>query len=138
VKVRFADSDPCGLAHMLGGLIQQNLDRDPGLERLLDGSVVAIAAPDAEVAVTIRLNPDLVVVSNGVATDAQVVVTASSERLLGLASAPLRFGLPDAFSRKGREVLGDVLTRRVRIDGLIRNPHRLSRLTRILSVHERG
>jgi hypothetical protein len=138
VKVRFADSDPCGLAHMLGGLIQQNLDRDPGLERLLDGSVVAIAAPDAEVAVTIRLNPDIVVVSNGVATDAQVVVTASSERLLGLASAPLRFGLPDAFSRKGREVLGDVLTRRVRIDGLIRNPHRLSRLTRILSVHERG
>ncbi|MDP9330427.1 MAG: hypothetical protein M3P11_07320 [Actinomycetota bacterium] len=138
MKVRFADSDPCGLAHMLGGLIQQNLDRDPGLERLLDGSVVAIAAPDAEVAVTIRLNPDIVVVSNGVAADAQVVVTASSERLLGLASAPLRFGLPDAFSRQGREVLGDVLTRRVRIESLIRNPRRLSRFTRILSVYERG
>jgi hypothetical protein len=138
VRVEFADSEPSGLAHMLGGLIQQTLDRDPELARHLDGSVVAIEAPDAEVAVTIRLNPDIVVVSNGVAADAHVVITASSERLLGLASAPLRFGLPDALSRKGREVLGNVLTGRVRIDGVVRNPRRLSRLTRILSVHERG
>jgi hypothetical protein len=138
VRVEFADSEPSGMAHMLGGLIQQNLDRDPGLARHLDDSVVAIEAPDAEVAVTIRLNPDIVVVSDGVAADAQVVITATSERLLGLASAPLRFGLPDAFSREGREVLRNVLTGRVRIEGLVRNPRRLSRLTRILSVHERG
>jgi hypothetical protein len=137
VRVESADSEPNGLAHMLGGLIQQNLDRDPNLARYLDGSVVAIEASDAAVAVTIRLNPDIVVVSNGVAADAQVIVTASSERLLGLASAPLRFGLPDAFSRHGRVVLGDVVARRVRMAGMVRYPRRLSRLTRILSVHER-
>ena len=57
MRVRFVDGEPSGLALMVGGLIQQNLDRDPGRARHLDGSVVAIVAPDADVAVSIQLGP---------------------------------------------------------------------------------
>lgn len=136
-SVEFADAEPTGLALLIGGLIRQNLDRDPARERHLDGSVVTIVAPDAEVAVTLRLDPGLVVVSDGVSDDSQVVVTASSDRLLQITASPLRFGLPDALSAGGREVLSGVLSRRVRIKGLLRSPQRLARITQLLSVHER-
>jgi hypothetical protein len=135
--VVYADAEPSGLARMIGGLIQQNLDRDSGRERLLDGSVVTIVAPDAEVAVTLRLDPGLVIVSDGVNDDSQVIVTANSDRLLQITSSPLRFGLPDALSAGGREVLSGLLSRRVRIKGLLRSPQRLARITQLLSVHER-
>ena len=135
--MEFADAEPSGLALMIGGLIQQNLERDPGRERHLDGTVVTIVAPDAEVAVTVRLDPDLVLVTDGVSDDSQVVVTASSDRLLQITASPLRFGLPDALSTGGREVLGGVLSRQVKIKGLLRSPQRLARITQLLSVHER-
>ena len=122
---------------MIGGLIQQNLDRDPGRARYLDGSVVTIVAPDAEVAVTLRLDPGHIMVSDGVDAESQVVVTANSDRLLQITASPLRLGLPDALSQGGREVLGGVLSRQVRIKGLLRSPRRLARVTRLLSVYER-
>jgi hypothetical protein len=121
---------------MIGGLIEQNLEREPGREALLDGGVVAVSAPDAEVAVTVRMGPGDVVVSNGVEPDAQVVITADSSLLLGMTASPLRMGLPDAFTRQGRAVLGDVLSRRVRIRGLLSHPRRLAGFTRLLSVYE--
>jgi hypothetical protein len=82
------------------------------------------------------MGPDVVVVSDDVRPDAHLVVRANSDRLLHMTSSPLRFGVPDALSRHGREVLGHVLSGRVRIEGLMRSPHRLARLTRLLSVHE--
>ena len=136
MRVRFADEEPSGLALMVAGLIQQNLERDPERARHLDGSVVAIVAPDADVAVSIQMGPDAIEIAGGIRPDAHIVVTASSDRLLHMTSSPLRFGLPDALSRHGREVLAHVLSRRVKIEGLVRSPHRLARLTRLLSVHE--
>jgi hypothetical protein len=135
-SVHYTDTDPSGLALMIGGLIGQNLDRDPSRARYLDGSLVAIVASDAEVSVTVRLDPDLVLVTDGVDDRSQVVVQASSDLLLQITSSPLRFGLPDALTKGGREVLGDVLSRRVKIKGLLRNPQRLARFTRLLSVND--
>jgi hypothetical protein len=121
---------------MIGGLIEQNLERDPSRQALLNGAVVAISAPDAEVAVTVRMGRGDVVVSDGVKPEAKVVITADSSLLLAMTASPLRFGLPDAFTKQGRAVLGDVLARRVRIRGLIGHPRILAGLTRLLSVHE--
>jgi hypothetical protein len=121
---------------MIGGLIEQNLEREPSRQNLLKGAVVAVSAPDADVAVTIRMGPGEVVVSDGVKPDARVVVTADSSLLLRMTASPLRIGLPDAFTRQGRAVLGDVLARRVRIRGLVRHPGNLASFTRLLSVYE--
>ena len=132
--VAYEDAEPSGLALMLGGLIEQNLARDPGRRRLLRSSVVAIEARDAEVSVTIMLAPGGALIGGGFDRGAHVRIRTDSARLLALATAPLRFGLPDPFSRAGREVVRDIAARRIEVAGMISHPRRLARLTMLLSA----
>ena len=134
MTVGYADQEPNGLASVVGDLIEQNLAMDPERLRLLRPAVATIAAPDAEVSITIVFTYGQVRIADGWAARAHVGITADSHRLLALISAPQRFGLPDAFDPRGRAVLLDVLTRRVRIRGLIAHPRRLARLSSLLSV----
>jgi hypothetical protein len=134
VTVVYGTDEPSGLASMVGGLIDQNLEREPTRLRLLRSSTATITVPDAGVAITVRVGPGEVEVRDGADPDAQVAITADSDRLLALTSAPLRFGLPDVLDPRGRAVLGDLLSRRVRIRGLLTHPRRLARLSSLLSV----
>jgi hypothetical protein len=134
VSVAYLDDEPSGLATMVGGLIDQNLERDPARRRLLRPALVTITVPDAGVAITLRLERGNVEIRDGADASAHVAIVADSERLMALTSVPLRIGLPDALDRRGRAVLGDVLARRVRIRGLVRHPRRLARLSSLLSV----
>ena len=134
MTVVYGSDEPSGLASMVGGLIDQNLDRDPSRLRLLRPSSATITVPDAGVAITVRTGPGEVEVRDGADPDTHLAITADSERLLALTSAPLRFGLPDVFDARGRAVLGDVLSGRVRIRGLLTHPRRLARLSSLLSV----
>jgi hypothetical protein len=123
-----------GLAEILSDLIEQNLTRDPARSRLLRRSVVSIAAIDAEVGVTLRIGRGRVAIVDGLDDAAQIGITATSADLLALTDVPLRLGLPDPFHTEGRRVLGDVLSGRVRIRGMMSHPRRLARLTMLLSV----
>ena len=134
MTVVYRGEEPSGLASMVGGLIDQNLERDPSRLRLLRPSSATITVPDAGVAITVRTRPGEVEIRDGVDPGAQLAITADSERLLSLTSAPLRFGLPDVFDARGRAVLRDVLSGRVRIRGLLTHPRRLARLSSLLSV----
>jgi hypothetical protein len=134
VTVVYGSDEHSGLASMVGGLIDQNIERDPSRLRLLRTSAATITVPDAGVAITVRTGPGRVEVLDGADPDAPIAVTADSERLLALTSAPLRFGLPDVFDPRGRAVLCDVLSGRVRIRGLLSHPRRLARLSSLLSV----
>ena len=55
---------------------------------------------DAEVAVTISITPSMVTIAEGVDRPPPCASRASSDRLLALVSAPLRFGLPDVVRRR--------------------------------------
>jgi hypothetical protein len=135
VSAILEDTEPNGLASMLAGLIEANLERHPARRSLLRDGVFDMSAPDADVAATIETRAGSVRVRNGVHPGgAHISVEASSADLLLLASVPLRAGFPDAFTRDGRTVLRHVLERRIRIRGLLRHPGRLSRLARLLSV----
>jgi hypothetical protein len=134
-QVRFVDAEPNGLASMVGGLIEQNLARDRSRARLLTGGAATLVARDAGVQVTLTLGPREVVVANGADPAADLVVTAASSRLLALAGAPLRLGLPDGLTAEGRAVLRDLAAGRVRIEGLGTHPGLLRRLTMLLSAH---
>lgn len=134
--VELDGDDPSGLAELLAGLLEQNLAREPARAAHLRPSLVVLAAPDAGVAATVRLAPGSVRVADGVAPDAHLRVVANADRLLALAAAPLRAGLPDLMHRKGRAAIADVVTGRVRVHGLVRHPVRLARFTSLLSVHE--
>jgi hypothetical protein len=134
VTVVFDAEDPNGLAVMVGGLIRQNLARDPARLRLLRPSISSITAVDAGVSITITTTPGRVEVGDGADPSASIAITGDASRLLDLTAAPLRFGLPDAFDRRGRAVLRDVLARRIRIRGMFTHPRRLARLSALLSA----
>jgi hypothetical protein len=132
--VIFDVEDPSGLAAIVGGLIEQNLVRDPARLRLLRPSIASITAPDAGVSITITTTAGRVEVRDGADPSASIAIIADASHLLGLAAAPLRFGLPDAFDRRGRAVLRDVIARRIRIRGMFAHPRRLARLSSLLSA----
>ncbi|HEY7668956.1 MAG TPA: hypothetical protein VIE12_12655 [Actinomycetota bacterium] len=134
MTVVFVDPDPNGLAEVVGELIRQNLERDPARHRLLVPTVATIVVPDADVGMTIRVDPPRVEIANALAPVATLRVRAGSRSLLRLTATPLRFGLPDPFSHGGREVLADLVSRRTRVGGLLRHPILTARLAMLLSV----
>jgi hypothetical protein len=138
VKVTVVGPEPSGLASMAAELIEQNLARDPARRDLLRRSVAVLDASDVDVTVFLRIAPEEVRVGDGNVPDAHLAIRAESERLLGLTTAPLRFGLPDVLTPEGRAIVGDLLGRRLRIRGLLRHPLRLARLTKLLSVADTG
>jgi hypothetical protein len=138
VGVTIESADPSGLAQMIAGLLEQQLAREPARAALLRPSVVELSVPDAAVAVTVRLAPDGVRIADGPAPDAHLRIVAASDRMLALAAAPLRGGIPDPLHPDGRAAIADLMTRRVRVHGLLRHPRRLTRFTSLISVHERA
>jgi hypothetical protein len=105
---------------------------------LLRPLVAVLDAPDAEVTVFLRIGRDDVRVGDGDVPDAHLRIQTTSDRLLDLTTAPLRFGLPDPLRPEGRSIVADLLRRRIRIRGLLRHPLRLARLTELLSVADGG
>jgi hypothetical protein len=135
VKVEYVDAEPNGLATMIGGLIEANMDANPGRARLLGPpAVVGIVARDAEVACTVRLSPVRVTVANGLTGRPAVVVRADTMTLTDLTTTPLRLGFPDALTSAGRGVTGKLVKGDLKVRGLLRHPAVVSRLNRLLSV----
>jgi hypothetical protein len=134
VRVTFVDDEPNGLATLVGGLIEANLAQHPSRGDLLRSAVVCLTATDAEVGVTITLEPGAVTIENGVNGRADLHVTTDSRSLLGLSATPLRAGVPDPFHREGRAAVRSVFAGRTQVKGLVRHPITLVRLNRLLSV----
>jgi hypothetical protein len=134
-RVVYLDPDPSGLATMLGGLIEANLAAHPERERVLRRrAAYAVVARDVDVAVSIRLQPGIVMVRDGVIGRPQIVVRADSETLAGLSSVPLRFGLPDATTKEGRAITRKLLGGELEVRGVLRHPGKLAALNRLLAV----
>ena len=139
MTVRFADAEPNGLADLVGRLIGANLEAEPDRRRLLRDTVVHLTASDAEIEATVTLSSAGVDVANGPARRRggrrpHLVLAADAYDLIELAGAPLRFGFPDVVHPRGRSVLRRIVTRHVRVSGMLLHPIRLSRFTRLLSV----
>jgi hypothetical protein len=133
--VEYRDDEPNGLAAMLGGLIEANLVAHPERGKLLAKTATyAIVATDADVAVSIRLGAGRVSVRNGIVRRPHILVTTDSETLIGMSSVPLKFGLPDAMTKAGREVNRKLLKGQLKVKGLFLHPGKLARLNKLLAV----
>lgn len=131
----YVDEEPNGLATMVGGLIEANLIRHPRRAGLLHTAVVDLVALDADVAVSLEIARHGVRIANGTVDGrADVRVTTDPLSLVELAGAPLRLGLPDVFRPQGRAIARKILAREMKVEGLLRHPLKLSRVTRLLSV----
>ena len=133
--VEYADEEPNGLASIIGGLIQGNLEQHPEREALLQPAVVGITAPDVGVSITLQIAPGRVGVANGLQGKPHLLVQANSDTLIELSTVPLRFGLPDNMSKQGREVTGSLLKGRIKVKGMTRHVAKLARLNKLLSVN---
>ena len=134
-KVEYTDPEPNGLAAMLGGLIEANLQAHPERSALLKPAVIGITAPDADVSVTITMAPGRVGVANGIQGRPNLFVQADSDTLIELSSVPLRFGLPDNMTKGGREVTGKMFKGTIKVRGMYRHVGKLARLNKLLSVN---
>jgi len=133
--VEYADEEPNGLAAIIGGLIEGNLQQHPEREALLKPAVVGITAPDVGVSITLQIAPGRVGVANGLQGKPHLLVEANSDTLIELSSVPLRFGLPDNFTKDGRAVTGSLMKGRIKVRGMTRHLGRLARLNKLLSVN---
>lgn len=134
MTVTVVSPESSGLASLVAELIEQNLERAPERRALLRPSVVVLDAPDAEVTVFLRIEPDSVRVGDGDVPDAHLRIRGDAERLLELTTVPLRFGFPDVFRSEGRAVVGHLFRRRIRVGGLVLHPIRVARLNELLNV----
>ena len=83
MTVVYGTDEPSGFASMVGGLIDQNLERDPARRRLLRPSSATLTAPDAGVAVTVLTSAGGVEVRDGEDPAAQSRSPGDSDRLPG-------------------------------------------------------
>jgi len=133
--VEYADEEPNGLASIIGGLIEGNLEQHPEREALLKPAVVGITAPDVGVSITLQIAPGRVGVANGLQGKPHLLVQSNSETLIELTTVPLRFGLPDNMTKDGRAVTGSLLKGRIKVKGMTRHVAKLARLNKLLTVN---
>ena len=130
-----------GFRQLVDGLLRANLERAPERAlRIRRREAATLVATDAGSAVTVQLlpgaaqAPGTVLVHDGEDPWAEIAVYADGMALLELAGAPLRLGLPDIWAPAGRDVLRQILTRRIRIRGLLRHLGTVRRISILLSV----
>lgn len=136
-----------GLALMLQGLIAESIAADSTKRRDFEAmaSTFGIVAPDAEVTVTLEFGYGRCTIYDGLRKEPQLVITADSAKIPEMSLLKIRYGLPWLLDDNGKNFVRSLLTREIRIDGLIKIPPTpfktaraaldLVRLTRILSVN---
>ena len=123
-------------AAMLGGLLQANLEADPGKADMLRRTTgdVDIVVTDTAEEVRLRFTGVGVRVSAGPDLPADLRLLGTADVILGLSTVPLRMGLPDPLSPTGRALTGRWATGGLQIHGLPRATPLLRTLLTLLSV----
>lgn len=135
------DAEPNEVANALGALLDQNVRRCParrGTARRIPRPV-AVHDTDTDTTATVAWEQDRATVYNDLAGRPSIVVWADTSRLRdiwrlrvaagGLAPAGLATG-------HGRHVIGQILTRRIRIKGLLCHPVTALQFLSLLSPAE--
>jgi hypothetical protein len=96
--------------------------------------IAAINLQDIETAISLHFNQGKLTIEQGISPDAAVVITTQSDKVMDLNMLRVRWGLPYYFDEAGRNVLGLLLSGKIKIKGLLSHPVLLTRLTIIMSV----
>lgn len=136
--VEYTDGDDASaFAQMLGGLIEANVESRPEKRPDFDTlkARVGIAVNDIDESVTLDFRGGLLKVSNGLKRDRRLTIRTDADTVMMLSNLAIGpFGLPIYYDSVGREIVGKLLTGRLRIDGMVANLLTLNQVTRIFSV----
>jgi hypothetical protein len=136
--VEYADGDRASVfAVMLGGLIEANVLARPEKRRDFEvlEAAVGIQVEDIGEAVTLRFRRGRLVVANGLRSPRHLTIRTDAATVMELSNLNIgALGLPVYVDATGRSVVGKLLRRRLKIDGLVRHITTLNRVTRLFSV----
>ena len=136
-QINFAPGieDDGGLPVMIAGIIKGNLEAKPYRQNdfnALNGNIY-MQAKDAEVDMTMVFDKGSLTVHGGKVGEPKISISTDSETLLDLANIDVKFGLPYYFDKIGLGVVKKILTRELKIKGLLTHTIMLTRFTKLMS-----
>ncbi len=138
--VEYAEGeDASAFAQVLGGLIEANIGDRPEKRRDFESlkARVGIVVTDIDEAVTLDFQGGHLVVRNGLQPGCDVTIRADADTVMQLSNVPIGFaGMPNYLAPAGRDVVARMLSRKLRIAGLLGNLTTLNQVTRLFSVAE--
>ena len=136
--VSYADGDQASaFAQMLGGLIDANVQSRPEKRADFDAlsARVGIAVTDIDESVTLDFKGGRLVVSNGLKPDRDITIRGDADTIMELSNMRIGFaGMPNYVEATGRSIVGKMIGRRLKIEGILGNVTTLNRVTRVFSV----
>ena len=135
--VTYPDAEPNGLASMLGGLIEANVESRPERRNDFDSldARVGIWVTDIDEGVTLDFRRGALVVHNGLQPKRDLTIRAEADTVMSLSNLKIGpFGMPVYYDEVGRGVALKLVQGKLRIEGLIGNLATLNTVTRIFSV----
>jgi hypothetical protein len=121
---------------ILSELIESNLKQKPEKMKTFKNlyGVVAIDLKDIEAAVTLFFQGGRLRIEQGIVGKPDLVIKTDSDKVVGLNSITIKFGLPYYFDEAGMTVLKQLVSGELKIEGMLAHPIKLTRLTKIMSV----
>jgi hypothetical protein len=137
--VKTHDDDPNGVANILTMLLTQNFAAKPDLIEVAKKMKrpVAIVSTDTETQATIDFGHDGVTIYNGVMGNPSVIVYGTVDQILDVSQLKMKAGglLPVGFfSKRGGKVLGQIVTHKLVVKGLLSHTVASLRTIALVSV----
>ena len=120
------------IADLLSGNLQQQPKKMTTFNHMF--GEVALNLPDIEAAVTLIFAGGRVRIEPGISGKPDLIIHSSSENVISLNAIHIKFGLPYYFDEAGRNVLKQLWSGELKIQGLFTHPRLLTRFTKIMSV----
>jgi len=120
------------IADLLTGNIQQKPDKMKTFQNMY--GVVGLNLPDIEAAITMIFAGGRVRIEKGIVGKPDLIINSSSEKIISLNAINIKFGLPYYFDEAGMNVIKQLLSGELKIEGMFTHPVLLTRLTKIMSV----
>ena len=120
------------LAELLGSNLEQNPHKMATFNKIF--GVVAIDLKDIEAIVTLIFSGGKVRLEQGIVGKPDIIIQTDSDKIIGLNSISIKFGLPYYFDEAGMTVIKQLLSGELKIKGMLLHPIILTRLTKIMSV----
>lgn len=123
-------------SYVLGELLESNVRQNPAKLKTFQSlySIVAIDLKDIEATVTIIFKGGRATIEPGIVGKPDLIIRTDSDKIIGLNSISIKFGLPYYFDEAGMTVLKQILSGELKVEGMLSHPIKLTKLTKIMSV----
>ena len=123
-------------SYVITDLLSSNLEQKPEKMKTFQSmyGVVALNLPDIEAAITLIFAGGRVRIEPGIVGKPDLIINSSSEKIISLNAISIKFGLPYYFDEAGMNVLKQLASGELKINGMFTHPILLTKLTKIMSV----